>query len=36
MLKCAPRVESYGEVDEASSMIGLLRTAVEHDARLTG
>jgi cob(I)alamin adenosyltransferase len=36
MLKCAPRVESYGAVDEASSMIGLLRTAVEHDARLTG
>jgi cob(I)alamin adenosyltransferase len=35
MLKCAPRVEAYGTVDEANSMIGLLRTAVQHDARLT-
>lgn len=35
MPKCAPRVEAYGTVDEANSMIGLLRTAVQQDARLT-
>ena len=34
MLKCVPRVEAYGTVDEANSMIGLLRTALQCDARL--
>jgi cob(I)alamin adenosyltransferase len=34
VLKCAPRVEAYGTVDEANSTIGVLRTAVRDDARL--
>lgn len=34
MLKCAPRVEAYGTVDEANSNIGLLRTMVQGDSRL--
>ncbi|RBP09926.1 ATP:cob(I)alamin adenosyltransferase [Roseiarcus fermentans] len=36
MLKCAPRVEAYGAVDEANSVIGVLRTAVQKDERLGG
>ena len=35
MPKCAPRVEAYGTADEANSIIGLLRTAVQQDRRLT-
>jgi cob(I)alamin adenosyltransferase len=34
MLKCAPRVEAYGSVDEANSVIGVLRAAAPDDARL--
>ena len=30
-----PRVEAYGTVDEANSVIGVLRTLVQNDARLT-
>lgn len=36
MLKCSARVEAYGTVDEANAVIGLLRTAVQKDERLTG
>ena len=36
MLKCAPRVEAYGSVDEANSVIGVLRAAAPDDARLNG
>ncbi|RBP13150.1 ATP:cob(I)alamin adenosyltransferase [Roseiarcus fermentans] len=36
MLKCAPRVEAYGTVDEANSTIGVLRTTVQVDERLSG
>ena len=31
MLKSAPRVEAYGTVDEANSVIGVLRTVVQDD-----
>jgi len=34
MLKCAPRVEAYGSVDEANSAIGVLRAAAPDDPRL--
>ena len=36
MLKCAPRVEAYGTVDEANSAIGVLRTAAQNNERLNG
>jgi cob(I)alamin adenosyltransferase len=36
MLKSAPRVEAYGAVDEANSVIGVLRTAAAADERLNG
>ena len=36
MLKCAPRVEAYGTVDEANSAIGVLRTTAQDDERLNG
>lgn len=36
ILKCAPRVEAYGAVDEANSLIGVLRTASAADERLNG
>lgn len=36
MLKSSPRVEAYGTVDEANAIIGIIRTAVQGDARLDG
>ena len=35
MLKSSPRVEAYGTVDEANSVIGLLRTAVQGNEKLS-
>jgi len=35
VLKSSPRVEAYGTVDEANATIGLLRTAVKDDERLS-
>lgn len=34
MLKSAPRIEAYGMVDEANSVIGVLRVAVKGDTRI--
>jgi cob(I)alamin adenosyltransferase len=36
VLKSALRVETYGSVDEANSVIGVLRAAAPDDARLNG
>ena len=36
VLKSSTRVEAYGTVDEANSMIGVLRAAVQSDERLNG